>query len=151
MRIILKSGCFGGDDLEGGWLGSFMALWEKFSGSRGFIGTQIFHKYYTNIFHFIANNIRNISIFWVFSPYFKKVPVRQKMFMNIFDALKHNMLACKQYHFCYNLLLYSDKYRVFFLTGPTQKVLSVRLHRKSHQKSSKCQNLLTGKNLWFLG
>lgn len=32
------------------------------------------------------------------------------MFMNIFDALKHNMLACKQYHFCYNLVLYPDKY-----------------------------------------
>ena len=34
-----------------------------------------------------------------------------------------------------------------FLTGPTQKVLSVRLHSKSHQKSSKCQNLVTEKNL----
>ena len=34
-------------------------------------------------------------------------------------------------------------YRVFFLTGPTQKVQSIRLHSKSHQKSSKCQNLLT--------
>ena len=36
-------------------------------------------------------------------------------------------------------------YRVFFLTGPTPKVLSVRLHSKSHQKSSKCQNLVTEK------
>ena len=34
-----------------------------------------------------------------------------------------------------------------FLTVPTQKFLSVRLHSKSHQKSSKCQNLLTG---WHL-
>ena len=32
-------------------------------------------------------------------------------------------------------------------TVPTLKVLSVRLHSKSHQKSSKCQNLLTG---WHL-
>ena len=29
-----------------------------------------------------------------------------------------------------------QRYRVFFLTGPTLKVLSVRLHSKSHQKSS---------------
>ena len=40
-------------------------------------------------------------------------------------------------------------YRVSFLTGAPLKVLSTRLHKKSHQKSSKCQNLLTG---WqFLG
>ena len=31
-------------------------------------------------------------------------------------------------------------YRVFFI-GPPLKVLIVRLHTKSHQKSSKCQNL----------
>ena len=31
----------------------------------------------------------------------------------------------------------------FFLTGPTLKVLSVRLRSKLHQKSSKCQNLVT--------
>ena len=36
-------------------------------------------------------------------------------------------------------------YRVIFLTGSAQKVLSIRLHSKSHQKSSKCQNLLTEK------
>ena len=42
-------------------------------------------------------------------------------------------------------------YRVIFLTGTPLKVLSVRLHSKSHQKSSKCQNFLTNKNLWFLG
>ena len=35
----------------------------------------------------------------------------------------------------------------FFLTGPTLKVPSVGLHSKSHQKSSKCQNLLTEKKL----
>ena len=39
----------------------------------------------------------------------------------------------------------------FFLNGTPLKFLSVRLHSKCHQKSSKCQNLLTGKNLWFLG
>ena len=31
-----------------------------------------------------------------------------------------------------------------FLTAPPLKVLSVRFHRNSHQKSSKCRNLLTG-------
>ena len=36
-----------------------------------------------------------------------------------------------------------------FFNWSSLKVLSVRLHSKSHQKSSKCQNLLTGKNLWF--
>ena len=35
----------------------------------------------------------------------------------------------------------------FFLTGAPLKVLSVRLHSISHQKSSKCQNLLTEKKL----
>ena len=30
----------------------------------------------------------------------------------------------------------------FFLTTSAQKVLSIRLHSESHQKSSKCQNLL---------
>ena len=39
----------------------------------------------------------------------------------------------------------------FFLTGPPIKVLSVRLHSKSYQKSSKCQNLLTGWHLELLG
>ena len=38
-----------------------------------------------------------------------------------------------------------------FLTGLLLKVLSVRLYSKSHQKSSKCQNLLTGCHLGFLG
>ena len=38
-----------------------------------------------------------------------------------------------------------------FLTGAPLKVLSVRLHSKSHPKSSKCQNLLTGWHLEFLG
>ena len=42
-------------------------------------------------------------------------------------------------------------YRVFFLTGAPLKVLSVRLQSKSYQKSSKCQNLLTGWHLGFLG
>ena len=42
-------------------------------------------------------------------------------------------------------------YRVIFFTGTPLKVLSVRLHSKSHQKSSKCQNLLTGWHLEFLG
>ena len=37
------------------------------------------------------------------------------------------------------------------LTRPPLKVLSVRLHSKSHQKSSKCQNLLTGWHLELLG
>ena len=36
-----------------------------------------------------------------------------------------------------------------FLTGAPLKVLSVRLHSKSHQKSSKCQNLLTEKTCDF--
>ena len=40
---------------------------------------------------------------------------------------------------------------MFFLTGAPLKVLSVRFHSKFHQKSSMCQNLLTEKNLWFLG
>ena len=31
------------------------------------------------------------------------------------------------------------------------QALSVRFHSKSHRKSSKCQILLTKKNLWFLG
>ena len=35
---------------------------------------------------------------------------------------------------------------VFSLPYPPK---SVRLHSKSHQKSSKCQNLVTEKNLWF--
>ena len=39
---------------------------------------------------------------------------------------------------------------VFLLVRP-KKLLSVRLHSKSHQKSFKCRNLLTEKNLWFLG
>ena len=38
-------------------------------------------------------------------------------------------------------------YRCIFLTGPSKIFVSVRLHSKSHQKSSKCQNLLTG---WHL-
>ena len=38
----------------------------------------------------------------------------------------------------------------FFYYLP-QKVLSVRLHSKSQQKSSKCQNLLTSWHLEFLG
>ena len=38
-------------------------------------------------------------------------------------------------------------YRVFFLTGAPLKVLSFRLHGKSHQKSSKCQNFL---RVWHL-
>ena len=38
-------------------------------------------------------------------------------------------------------------YRVIFLTGTPLKVLSVRLHSKSPQKSSKCQNFFTEKNL----
>ena len=42
-------------------------------------------------------------------------------------------------------------YRVFFLTGSAQKVLSIRLHSKSHQKSSKCQNLLTDWHLELFG
>ena len=40
-----------------------------------------------------------------------------------------------------------DTYRVVFLTGPSKIFLSIRLHSKSHQKSSKCLNLLTG---WHL-
>ena len=36
-----------------------------------------------------------------------------------------------------------------FLTGAPLKVLNVRLHSKSHQKSSKCQNLLTEKTCDF--
>ena len=40
-----------------------------------------------------------------------------------------------------------SNYRVHFLTGPSKIFLRVRLHSKSHQKSSKCQNLLTG---WHL-
>ena len=36
---------------------------------------------------------------------------------------------------------------VFFLTGLSKIFLRVRLHSKSHQKSSKCQNLPTG---WHL-
>ena len=40
-----------------------------------------------------------------------------------------------------------ENYRAIFLTGTPLKVLSVRLHSKSHQKSSKCQNLLTEKKL----
>ena len=41
-------------------------------------------------------------------------------------------------------------YRVSFLTGAPLKVLSVRLHSKTHQKSSQCQNLLTEKKLVIL-
>ena len=41
-----------------------------------------------------------------------------------------------------------DQIQGDFLTGTPLKVLIVRLHSKS---SSKCQNLLTKKNLWFLG
>ena len=40
-------------------------------------------------------------------------------------------------------------YRFFFLTGTAPKILSIRLHSKSHQKSSKCQNLLTEKTCDF--
>ena len=40
-----------------------------------------------------------------------------------------------------------SNYRGFFFTGTPLKVLCVRLHIKSHQKSSKCQNLLTEKKL----
>ena len=43
-------------------------------------------------------------------------------------------------------------YRVFFFfTGTPLKVLSVGLPSKSHQKSSKCQNFLTGWHIEFLG
>ena len=38
-----------------------------------------------------------------------------------------------------------------FLTGAPLKVLSVRLHSKSNQKSSQCQNLLTEKTCDFKG
>ena len=40
---------------------------------------------------------------------------------------------------------------MFFLTGAPLRVLSVRLQSKSYPKSSKCQNLLTGWHLGFLG
>ena len=40
---------------------------------------------------------------------------------------------------------------MIFSAGTPLKVLSVGLHSKSHQKSSKCQNLLTGWHLEFLG
>ena len=39
----------------------------------------------------------------------------------------------------------------FFWLVPPQKVLSVRLHSKSHRKSSKCQNLLTSWHLELFG
>ena len=52
---------------------------------------------------------------------------------------------------CVFITHYFQSYRVSFLTGAPLKVLSVRLHSKSHQKSSKCQNLLTGWHLEFLG
>ena len=42
-------------------------------------------------------------------------------------------------------------YRVAHLTAPPVKVLSVRLHSESHQKISKCQNLLTSWHLEILG
>ena len=38
-----------------------------------------------------------------------------------------------------------------FLTRTPITVLSIRLHSKSHQKSSKCQNLITGWHLELLG
>ena len=38
-----------------------------------------------------------------------------------------------------------------FLTGAPLRVLSVSLQSKSYQKSSKCQNLLTGWHLGFFG
>ena len=47
--------------------------------------------------------------------------------------------------------LHVKRVQSVFLIGATLKVLSVRLHSKSHQKSSKCQNLLTGWHLEFLG
>ena len=40
-------------------------------------------------------------------------------------------------------------YTVFFFTDPPLKVLSVRLHSKSHRKSSKCQNFLSHRMLYF--
>ena len=42
-------------------------------------------------------------------------------------------------------------YKVFFLIGSAQKVLSVRLHSKSLRKSSKCQNFLTSSHLELFG
>ena len=42
-------------------------------------------------------------------------------------------------------------YRVAHLTAPPLKVLSVRLNSKSHHKSPKCQNFLTGWYLEFFG
>ena len=40
-----------------------------------------------------------------------------------------------------------QRYRAVFFTGPPLKVLSVKLHSKSHQKSSKCQNFV---RVWHL-
>ena len=62
-------------------------------------------------------------------------------------------LLCEHFKFFWNGGLLSTKdghilshhiQGVFFNWFPVQKVLSIRLHSKSHQKSSKCQNLLTG-------
>ena len=57
---------------------------------------------------------------------------------------------------CVCLVVYvqvvSVSYRVSHLTGaPQQLPKSVRLDSKSHQKGSKCQNLLIGLDLEFLG
>ena len=54
-------------------------------------------------------------------------------------------------YMCYILFrVFFQKYRVFFLTGAPLKVLSVRSHSKSHQKSSLCQNYLSGWHLLWL-
>merc|ERR1712105_134807 len=49
------------------------------------------------------------------------------------------------------IMRYAKKIQGVFFNSPPLKVLSVRLHSKSHQKSSKCQNLLTGWHLELLG
>ena len=52
---------------------------------------------------------------------------------------------------CFEYCEWQESLLPGLLTGAPLKVLSVRLHSKSHQKSSKCQDLLTGWHLELLG
>ena len=74
-------------------------------------------------------------------------------------VIKFNLLALNpvvglvlgHHHPCQQPVENVSYYRVSFLTGPAQKVLSIRLHSKFHQKSSKCQKFLTDWHLDISG
>ena len=73
-----------------------------------------------------------------------------KHFRSSFLRHANQWQGCSPFHFFTGHFENFKIQGVFFNWCPL-KVFSVRLHSKSHQKSSKCQNLLTEKKLIFRG